>query len=102
MKTVLITGITGFLGCHIAENLINDNYIVIGLKRQQSNIWRCDSFKDKIIWIDIDDNQNYKKKLLKFNIDIIHIIEAIFISCETAQNPNIPRITTTPKVFISS
>ncbi len=86
MKTVLITGITGFLGCHIAENLVNDNYIVIGLKRQQSNIWRCDSFKDKIIWIDIDDDQNYKKRLLKFNIDII--IHGAWIGVEANDRNN--------------
>lgn len=73
MKKILITGITGFLGSHIAENLINSNYIVVGLKRKQSNIWRCDSFKDKIIWVDIDDEDKYINEIININIDtIIH------------------------------
>lgn len=73
MKSVLITGITGFLGSHIAENLVNNNCMVIGLKRKSSNIWRCDAFKDKIIWIDIDEEEKYKNEILKYRIDtIIH------------------------------
>jgi UDP-glucose 4-epimerase len=73
MKTVLITGITGFLGSHIAENLVNNNFTVIGLKRKSSNRWRCDAFKDKVIWIDIDEEEKYKKEILKYRIDtIIH------------------------------
>lgn len=71
-KYILITGITGFLGSHIAENLIN-NYNVIGLKRKNANIWRCKEFKDKVIWIDIDIEKNYIKKLTNYFIEtIIH------------------------------
>jgi UDP-glucose 4-epimerase len=71
-KYILITGITGFLGSHIAENLIN-NYNVIGLKRKNANIWRCKEFKDKVIWIDIDIEKNYIKELTNYFIDtIIH------------------------------
>ena len=70
-KYVLITGITGFLGSHIAENLLNNNIPVIGLKRKNSNICRCQTFKDKIIWIDIDDEEEYIFEILKYKIDII-------------------------------
>jgi UDP-glucose 4-epimerase len=71
-KYILITGITGFLGSHIAENLI-DNFNVIGLKREKSNIWRCLDFKDKVTWIDIDGEKDYIKKLTSYSIDtIIH------------------------------
>jgi UDP-glucose 4-epimerase len=71
-KYVLITGITGFLGSHIADNLIN-NYNVIGLKRKNSNVWRCEEFKDKVVWIDIDGNKDYAKEIIKYRIDtIIH------------------------------
>jgi nucleoside-diphosphate-sugar epimerase len=70
-KYVLITGITGFLGSHIAENLLNNNIPVIGLKRKNSNIWRCQTFKDKIIWIDLDEEEEYIYEILKYNIDII-------------------------------
>jgi nucleoside-diphosphate-sugar epimerase len=71
-KYILITGITGFLGSHIAENLIN-NFNIIGLKREKSNIWRCLEFKDKVTWIDIDEEKDYIKKLTGYSIDtIIH------------------------------
>jgi UDP-glucose 4-epimerase len=71
-KYILITGITGFLGSHIAENLIN-NYIIIGLKRKNSNIWRCEEFKEKVIWIDVDGDKNYITELSNYFIDtIIH------------------------------
>lgn len=69
-KYILITGITGFLGSHIAENLI-DNFNVIGLKREKSNIWRCLEFKDKVTWIDIDGEKDYIKKLTSYSIDMI-------------------------------
>jgi UDP-glucose 4-epimerase len=71
-KYILITGITGFLGSHIAENLVN-NYNVIGLKRKTSNFWRCEDFKNKVIWIDIDEDKNYLNELNNYQIDtIIH------------------------------
>lgn len=71
-KYILITGITGFLGSNIAENLVN-NYYIIGLKRKESNIWRCKEFKDKVIWIDIDGEKDYIKELTNYSIDtIIH------------------------------
>jgi nucleoside-diphosphate-sugar epimerase len=67
---ILITGITGFLGSHIAESLVN-NYIVIGLKRKKSNILRCENFKDKVIWIDIDGDTDYTNELSKYFLEII-------------------------------
>ena len=71
-KYILITGITGFLGSHIAESLV-DKYNVIGLKRKKSNIWRCENFKDKVIWIDIDTDTDYTNELSKYSLDtIIH------------------------------
>jgi nucleoside-diphosphate-sugar epimerase len=71
-KYILITGITGFLGSHIAENLIK-NYNVIGLKRENSNVWRCEEFKEKVVWIDIDGAEDYSKEITKYKIDtIIH------------------------------
>lgn len=69
-KYILITGITGFLGSHIAEKLI-EKYNVIGLKRKNSNIWRCEEFKEKVIWIDIDGEKDYIKELTNYSMDII-------------------------------
>lgn len=73
MHKVLITGITGFLGSHIAENLIANDIRVIGLKRKDSDIWRCAEFKDKIDWVDIDDEGLFANQLKKHSFDtIIH------------------------------
>lgn len=63
MTTVLLSGITGFLGSHIAENLIENNIKVIGLKRKNSDIWRCSEFKNKIHWVDVDENGVYINQL---------------------------------------
>lgn len=70
MAKVLISGITGFLGSHIAETLIEANFQIIGLKRENSNIWRCEEFKEKINWVDIDEEGNYKKILAKVTFDV--------------------------------
>jgi len=69
-KRVLITGITGFLGSHIAENLLASNFQVIGLKRKDSSIWRCEGFKNKVIWIDIDEDYQGKISEIKFDVFI--------------------------------
>ncbi len=73
MLKVLITGITGFLGSHIAENLIGENIQVIGIKRPDSDTWRCRDFEDKVEWINFDDLNNWKKGALdKPAIVVIH------------------------------
>ena len=73
MHKVLITGITGFLGSHVAESLISNNIQVIGLKRKDSNIWRCEEFKDKIQWVDIDEKGLFVDELKKYSFDtVIH------------------------------
>ena len=84
-KYILITGITGFLGSHIAENLVN-NYNIIGLKRKNANIWRCKEFKDKVIWIDIDVEKNYIKELTNYFIDTI--IHGAWIGIESNEREN--------------
>ena len=73
MNKVLITGITGFLGSHIAENLIASNIAVIGLKRRNSDIWRCKGFEDAVHWVDIDEEGLYEKELSAMDFDtVIH------------------------------
>lgn len=86
MNTVLITGITGFLGSNIAETLIANNFKVIGLKREFSNIWRCSEFSEKVKWIDIDDNNLYIKELKKLSFDTI--IHAAWIGVEANDRDN--------------
>lgn len=73
MNKVLITGITGFLGSHIAENLIASNIKVVGLKRKSSDTWRCKEFEDAVHWVDIDEDGLYEKELSSMDFDtVIH------------------------------
>jgi nucleoside-diphosphate-sugar epimerase len=68
-KKVLITGISGFLGSQIAETLKNQGYIICGIKRPNSNLWRCESFLEQITWISIEDS-NWKRLIIDFKPDI--------------------------------
>ena len=70
MKTILVTGATGFIGSHIVEKLVQENYKVIILKRSFSNIWRIKDFLHKLVVYDIDKialEEIFKQN----NIDII-------------------------------
>jgi UDP-glucose 4-epimerase len=71
MNKILITGITGFIGSQIAELLVQYNFKVIGLKRRHSDIWRCEEFKEKIIWVDVDCEDDYKKHLENIGFEIL-------------------------------
>ncbi|MBK3333203.1 NAD(P)-dependent oxidoreductase [Persephonella atlantica] len=54
MKTILITGATGFLGSHLTEKFLNDGHKVIILKRSFSNIWRIKHIIKNLYFYDID------------------------------------------------
>ena len=71
MKTILLTGGTGFLGSHIAEELINHGYKVVALKRTTSNLWRCNSFKDQIQWINCENLIFAESEIIESNPDIL-------------------------------
>ena len=68
-KKVLITGITGFIGSHVAEALIQNKFDVIGLKREKSDCWRCGDFVHKISWVNTE--ENYIEKIIALKPDII-------------------------------
>ena len=70
-ERVLITGASGFLGSHIAEELIIQGYEVFALKRKSSSLWRCDNFKDKILWIDCDNWIEAEPKIIECNPEIL-------------------------------
>lgn len=60
---VLITGITGFAGSHLAEFLLSKKYEVHGIERWRSKTENIDSFKDRIVLheCDIKDYHSVKK-----------------------------------------
>lgn len=73
MAKTLITGITGFLGSHIAESLVRSGTHVIGLKRSNSDTWRCKDFEDKVEWLDFDNLNSWKNEMtLNSSITVIH------------------------------
>ena len=69
-KRVLLTGASGFLGSHIAEELVATNFEVIATKRAQTDLWRCKDFKDKINWVNIDD-PNWQQVVIDLRPSII-------------------------------
>jgi len=56
MKTILLTGVTGFLGSNLLEAFLENGYKVIGIKRSTSDIWRIKEFfsNNNLQLIDID------------------------------------------------
>lgn len=54
MKTILLTGATGFLGSHLLEALIKAGYSVVILKRSTSNTWRISHLLKEVKAYDID------------------------------------------------
>jgi nucleoside-diphosphate-sugar epimerase len=54
-KRILLTGITGFLGSHLAKELVKNGYKVIALKRKSSSLARIKSIIRNVILYDIDE-----------------------------------------------
>lgn len=70
-KRVLITGITGFLGSHLAKALLAHDYEVFALKRAASSLSRIESIINDINLYDIDDIDSLFRKCGKIDT-IIH------------------------------
>ena len=75
IKTILISGATGFLGSNILKRLVDQNHKVVILKRSFSNTERIDDYLKKIKYYDID-KVKLDKCFLENNIDA-------FIHCAT-------------------
>ncbi len=86
MHKILITGITGFLGSHVAEVLIQNGFQVIGLKRLTSDTWRCKDFYEQINWINIDESNDWKQSIIQEEPDII--IHCAWIGVEARDRDN--------------
>lgn len=54
-KRILLTGVTGFLGSHLAKELLVAGCDVIALKRRTSSLRRVESVASDIDFIDIDE-----------------------------------------------
>lgn len=72
-KRVLITGITGFLGSHLAKALIDHGYEVVALKRQSSELNRISTILQKLTLLDIENIEFSTPFLISGKIDaVIH------------------------------
>lgn len=71
MKKILLTGVTGFLGSHLAKALVKAGFEVIALKRKLSSLRRVESIAEEILFIDIE-SLNYESLFRDFGqIDVI-------------------------------
>lgn len=68
-KKVLLTGVTGFIGSHIAEELLGRGFDVTAVKRRNSDLWRCEGFADRMSWIDVG-SQSFSEIISQFSPDV--------------------------------
>ncbi|WP_150046756.1 MULTISPECIES: NAD-dependent epimerase/dehydratase family protein [Methylomonas] len=73
MRSVLITGATGFFGSHIAEVLLNHNYQVAAYYRESSDFWRVSAIRSSINWFNINSELS---RPFESKSGISHIIHA--------------------------
>lgn len=61
-ERVVLTGATGFIGSHLAEELIACGYEVIALRRCQSDPWRVVLVQDQMLWLNVEE-PDWEKQL---------------------------------------
>lgn len=76
-RKILLTGVTGFLGSHLAKTLLAANYEVVALKRKKSSLRRIESIAAQLDLVNIE-NLDFKALFAQHsNIDtIIHTATA--------------------------
>lgn len=90
-KKVLITGITGFVGSHLAEFLLKEGYQVHGTTRPRSKTENIDHIKDKLHLRDADilDSHSLYSVIVKVKPDLIfHLAAQSFVPTSWASPAN--------------
>lgn len=67
---ILLTGVTGFIGSHLAEALLNAGYEIVALHRGSSDLRRLESVRDRLIWINNSD-LNWEAQVLAQQPEIL-------------------------------
>lgn len=84
MKKVLITGITGFVGSHLAEYCLEKGVVLYGFKRYHlSNMKNICHIEDRVRWHDCDmmDSKSVSKAIAEIRPDsIFHMASQSFVS----------------------
>ncbi|MBW8359989.1 MAG: NAD-dependent epimerase/dehydratase [Weeksellaceae bacterium] len=70
MSTILITGVTGFLGSHLLESFVQQELDVVILKRTTSDTWRINHLLDKVRSYNID-TVDFKTVFEQEKVDVI-------------------------------
>ncbi len=68
-KRVLVTGISGFLGSQIAQKLYDNGFKLIALKRNTTDLSRCNELSENVSWINTC--ENWEQKVIELNPQII-------------------------------
>lgn len=72
-KTILLTGVTGFLGSHVLRFLLkSNNFNVVAIKRRRSNIYRIADLTHLVYLYDFDGDRSAIEKIFTENkVDLI-------------------------------
>lgn len=81
MKNIFITGITGFLGAHLARELIKQNKNVIGLEHDNKKSHIDDlNIRDKLTLVQGDlQTVDFERVLIEYDIDSVFHLAAVAI-----------------------
>jgi nucleoside-diphosphate-sugar epimerase len=72
-KRILITGATGFIGSHLTQRLVTENYEVCILKRKGSDMSRLKGLENIATYsLDLQDSREVSKAVLHFSPDVIY------------------------------
>jgi len=73
---ILLTGVTGFIGSHVARQLIETGEEIYGLVRQRSSLWRIEDIQSslKLVQADLADAQALESLMVQLKPDVcIHL-----------------------------
>jgi len=90
MKKVLITGITGFVGKHLAEYLLTQaDCDIIGTYRSETGLATLDTLKEKITLekVDLLEEKQVRDLIASIRPDCIYHLAAMSFPGESFQNP---------------
>lgn len=69
-EVILITGITGFLGCHLGQLIVSGNYRVVATRRSNSNLKNCLEFQEQVKWVNIEED-DWKEQIIDLKPTIV-------------------------------
>jgi nucleoside-diphosphate-sugar epimerase len=86
-KRILLTGITGFIGMNLAAQLINENFSVYALVRQESHFQNLSPLlRDKVTFIYIDQKESLVEILKNIKPDLVIHLASLFLSDHEYEN----------------